>query len=152
MEKSVLESFVNTLKEADIKGFTIRYEGGNRISSNDTESTRLVVGSDCVYCIDTENNYGSARGQFNIKAIPYDDIDDVAVFDLTVPETLKILNSLGILDDDIKEFIRKRGHRSVVTDPKNRDHYGETIDPETKQPEIHSIIPGRVTSPLYAKQ
>lgn len=143
MEKSVLESFINNLKAANIEGFMLRFEGGNRLVEDNTESCRVFLQNGYVLAIETKNNYGSDKGAFNVKAIPYENIDDAASLDLTTQQILDFISAEGIeLTDELKKFVASHGAR-VAINP-GYAGYGEPVDKEGK-PILQNGMP-RITT------
>ena len=94
-----------------------------------TESCRLFLQNDYVLGLETKNNYGADKAAFNIKVIPYDNIDNAASMDLTTKETLDFLAAEGIsLDEDIKNFISSHGARIQIQP--GTAGYGIPVDEE----------------------
>ncbi len=143
MDKSVLESFISNLKAANIDGYMIRFEGGNRLVEDNTESCRLFLQGDYVIAVETKNNYGSDKGAFNVMCIPYDNIDHAGSMELTTKQILDFLAAEGIeVDEDLKKFISAHGAR-VAIQPGSAG-YGVPVDKDGK-PILPNGMP-RVTS------
>lgn len=129
MDKSVIDSFVQKLKNAGIEKYMLRIEGGNRVLEHGTDSTRIFLQGDYVLGLETKNNYGSDKAAFNVKVVPYENVDNAASMDLTTKETLDFLDAEGItLDDELKEFISSHGAR-IALQPGNTGH-GVPVDEE----------------------
>lgn len=143
MEKAELQKFINNLATANIDNYSIRYEGGNRFSSSNSDSSRIKLTNDYVIIVETDSNYGSKSSLFTVKAVPYGNVDNAAAYDLTTKQIIDFLNAEGILDDDLKQFIGSKGSR-VLLKP-GHGGYGEIQDEEGK-PVIDSGLPGRVTT------
>ena len=142
MDKSVIESFINNLKSAGVEKFMIRCEGGNRFAEHNTDSSRIFLQGDYALVLETKNNYGSDTGAFNVKAVPYDNIDDVTSFDLTTKEILDFLSAEGVtVDEDLKKFISTHGARVSVKPGSGNfgvpvDKDGKPILPNNKFPRV----------------
>ena len=143
MEKADLQKFINNLNAANIDSYTIRYEDANRFSNSKSDSSRVILGNDYVIIAETDSNYGSKTSTFTVKGVPYDDVSNIAAYDLTTKQLIDFLNAEGVLDDDLKQFIASRGNR-VVLQP-GHGGYGEIQDEDGK-PVINSNLPGRVTT------
>jgi len=145
MEKSVFDSFVNGLKSAGVDRYSVRFEGGNRTIDHNSESSYIVPKGDFIYGLETCNNYGKLDGSFNLKCIPYDNIDNLAAYGLTTKETIKVVKELGLdSEEGIIDLIKKRGAR-VSTLVVNRQNIGEVSDDEGKVI-LHEQIAARITS------
>ncbi len=143
MQKSELTSFVDILNGAGVTTFSIRYEDGSRVSTNDPEGSTLVrFGEDGAYVLETDENYKST-GPFNIRKIDYNDVASIQSRGLKVKETLDIAEALGISDDEIKALIAKRGAR--IANIPGRSGYGAVEDKEGN-PVINTGLAGRVTT------
>ena len=114
MEKSQIESFVNALKSAGREDYSLRVEGGNRTVNHKSESGMIYLAGDYAVCLESKNVHAHPTGSFNVHAIPYDNVDNAKVFNLTVKEALEVLQSLGGLDDDMKKFIAATGGRTYL--------------------------------------
>ena len=127
MEKSVLTSFINKLKDAGIEKYMLRIEGGNRTIEHGTDSCRLFFLGEYVLGLETKNNYGADKAAFNVKVVPYENVDNAASMDLTTKETLDFLAAEGIdLDEDTENFIKSHGAR-IQIQPGNAG-YGVPVD------------------------
>lgn len=143
MQKSELTSFVDALNGAGVTTFSIRYEDGSRVSTNDPDGTVLVrFANDGAYVVETDENYRST-GPFNIRKIDYNDIASIQSRGLTVKETLEIAEALGISDDEIKNLVAKRGGR--ITNVPGRSSYG-AVEDQDGNPVITAGLAGRVTT------
>ncbi len=142
MQKNELTSFVDILEQADVKEFSIRYEDASRVSVNNEESTIVRFAEDGAYILETDENYASA-GPFNIRKVCYDDIASIQSRGLTVSETLKIVEALGIMDDTIKEMISKKGAR--IKNVPSKSGYGAVTDEEGNNMLPTGMV-GRVTT------
>lgn len=143
MEKADLQKFINNLATANIDNYSIRYEGGNRFSSSNSDSSRIRLTNDCVIIVETDSNYGSKSSLFTVKAVPYGNVDNAAAYDLTTKQLIDFLNAEGILDEGLKQFVASKGSR--VTLQPGHGGYGEIQDEEGK-PVIDGGLPGRVTT------
>jgi hypothetical protein len=143
MQKSELTSFVDALDQIGVKEFSIRYEDAGRVSINNGESTLIRFKDDGAYVLEVDDNYAS-DGVFNIRKIDYNEIASIQTRGLNVSQTLNIVNSLGIMDDDIKSLISKRGGSRVKNTP-TKSGYGSVTDKDG-----NNILPegmvGRVTT------
>lgn len=147
MDKSIFDSFVNSLKSAEVDKYSVRFEGGNRTIDHNSESSFIVPKGDFIYGLETCNNYGKVDGSFNLKCIPYDNIDNIAVYGLTTKETIKVIRELGLdSEEGVIDLIKKRGAK-VSTLVVNRQNIGELSDEDGKVI-LHEQIAGRVTSEL----
>lgn len=143
MQKSELTSFVDILNEAGVNIFSIRYEDASRVSTNNPEGSTLVrFAEEGAYVLETDDNYAST-GPFTIRKIDYDEIVTIQSRGLTVSETLKIADALGISDDEIKEFIAKRGAR--IKNIPGRSSYGAVVD-QNGDPVLTAGTAGMVTT------
>lgn len=143
MEKVELEKFINNLAAANVNNYSIRYEGGNRFSSSNSESSRIRLTDEYAIVAETDSNYGSKSTLFTVKAVPYGNIDDASAYDLTTKQLIDFLNAEGVLDDDLKQFVGSNGNR-VLLKP-GHGGYGEIQDKDGN-PIIDSNLPGRVTT------
>lgn len=143
MEKTELQKFITNLATANIDNYSIRYEGGNRFSSSNSESSRIRLTDDYVIVAETDSNYGSKSTLFTVKAVPYGNIDNASAYDLTTKQLIDFLNAEGILDEGMKQFVASNGNR-VLLKP-GHGGYGEIQDGDGN-PIIDSNLPGRVTT------
>lgn len=143
MEKSVLESFINNLKAANIEGYMLRFEGGNRLAEEGTESCRIFLQGDYALALETKNNYGSDKGAFNVMCIPYDNIDHAGSMELSTQQILDFLSAEGIeLTDELKKFVASHGARVAIRP--GSAGYGEPVDKDGK-PILQNGMP-RITT------
>ena len=155
MDKSAVINFVNTLKEKGIENFVIRYEGGNRFTDSKSDSSRIYLGDEYVVAVDTTNNFTNATARFNVRLIPYDNIDDIVAYDLNTADTIEVLKAEGCWNDDMKELIKARGGRVFIKPvTSNTSNYAEekekVVDEETGEETLETVIkgdqPGRITT------
>lgn len=114
MTKSNFDNFLSAIKSANIKGYCIRCEGGNRILYHNGTSSVIVEKSDHIVCIEVTKNYGSTDGAFNIIMVPYENIDDIKVLDTTFADSLIIMEALGAKNDDVIAFMKQSPTRMPV--------------------------------------
>jgi hypothetical protein len=155
MDKSQVLNIVNNLKSKEIDRFVIRYEGGNRFTDSKSDSSRIYLGSDYVVILDTTTNFTNPNARWNIRKIPYENIDNIAAYDLSTKEAINILNEEGIFDETMQELIKKRGGRVMIKPVAlNTSAYGEekekVVNEETGEEELVTVIkgdePGRITT------
>lgn len=144
MDKSVIEQFKSNLEAAEIEGFQLRIEGGNRTIYHNKDS-KIYLQGDYMIGIETKNNHGAkTKNNFNIIAVPYDNVDNAKAFEVTVKQLIAFLQAEGIpMDEELDEFIKTHGGR-VSIDLKSSGYYGE-IHNEKGQVVLPSPMPGRVT-------
>lgn len=155
MDKAQVQSFVDELKSKGIDRFVLRYEGGNRFTDSKSDSSRIYLASDYVIILDTTNNFTNPNARWNVRKIPYENIDNITAYDLTTKEAIDILNAEGAFDEDMQELIKKRGGRVMIkpTAP-NTSSYGEelekVVNEDTGEEEDVTVIkgdePGRITT------
>ena len=154
MDKAEVVNFVNSLKEKGIDRFVIRYEGGNRFTDSKSDSSRIYLGDDHVVILDTSNNFTNKNARFNIRCIPYENIDNIAAYDLTTAEAVDVLKAEGCWNDEMEELIKMRGGKVVIKPiTNNTSAYGEETkkelddnEEEVDVPVIEGDEPGRVIS------
>lgn len=143
MEKSVLETFVNAVKAAECETYDIRFEGGNRVATNNSEGSILSLADDAVIAIEVKNNYADKKGVFNVKCIPYDNIDDAGVTGMTVAQVIKFCEEYGVeLTDEIKTLIAARGGRVSITPSDGNVKFKEDGTEEIKEYQFPRITVG----------
>lgn len=146
MEKSVLEKFRSDLESAGIEHLNLRIEGGNK-TITDNDDAKIILKDDYVLGIEFRNNHGAdPNANFNIVAVPYDNIDNAKAFEITAKQLIDFLNVVGVeLDDDMKEFISTHGNRVSIGQKLNSTAaYGE-IHNAKGQVVLTTPLPGRVT-------
>lgn len=155
MDKAEIVNFVNSLKEKGIDRYVIRYEGGNRFTDSKSDSSRIALCENYVLILDTTTNFTNPNARWNIRKIPYDNIDNIAAYDLSTKEAIDILNEEGIFDETMQELIKKRGGRVMIKPVAlNTSAYGEekekVVNEETGEEELVTVIkgdePGRITT------
>ena len=155
MDKNTVVNFVNELKSKGIERFVIRYEGGNRFTDSKSDSSRIYLADNYVVALDTTNNFNNANARFNIRIIPYDNIDDIIAYDLTTVETIEVLKAEGCWNEDMQELVKSRGGRVFIKPVvNNTSNYGEekekVVDEDTGEEKIETVIkgdqPGRITT------
>lgn len=155
MDKAQVQNFVDELKSKGIDRFVLRYEGGNRFTDSKSDSSRIYLASDYVIILDTTANFTNPNARWNVRKIPYENIDNITAYDLTTKEAIDILNAEGAFDEDMQELIKKRGGRVMIkpTAP-NTSSYGEELEKvvdedtgeDTEVPVIKGDEPGRITT------
>lgn len=145
MERSVIEQFRENLKSAGIEDFNLRVEGGNRIVTHGKNS-KIYLQGDYVLGIEYKNNPGAAsKANFNILAIPYENVDNAKAFDVTTKQLIDFVNIVGLeMDDELTEFISTHGGRVSIGQRTTSGYYGE-IHNEKGQVVLTTPLPGRVT-------
>ena len=146
MEKSVIEQFRDNLKSVGIEDFSIRFEGGNRVASHGKDS-KLYLQGDYILGIEYKNNHGSSnsKANFNLLAVPYENIDDAKAYDVTTKQLIDFVNLVGLeMDDELKEFISTHGGRVSIGQRTTSGYYGE-IHNEKGEVALTTPLPGRVT-------
>lgn len=145
MEKSVLEKFKSDLESAGITELNLRIEGGNKTITHN-ENSKIYLQSDYVVGFEFRNNHGAApKANFNILAVPYENIDNAKAFDVTTKQLIDFCNAAGIdMDDELKEFISTHGGRVSIEQRTASGYYGE-IHNEKGQVVLTTPLPGRVT-------
>lgn len=145
MDKSVLEKFKSNLESAGVTEFDIRVEGGNKTIGHNANS-KIILQDDYIIGIEYKNNPGAdSKANFNIVAVPYDNIDDAKSFNITTKQLIDFCNASGItLDDELKEFISTHGGRVSIGQRTTSGYYGE-IHNEKGQVVLTTPLPGRVT-------
>ena len=155
MDKNTVVNFVNELKSKGIERFVIRYEGGNRFTDSKSDSSRIYLADNYVVVLDTTNNFNNANARFNIRLIPYDNIDNIIAYDLTTVETIEVLKAEGCWNEDMQELVKSRGGRVFIKPVvNNTSNYGEekekVVDEDTGEEKIETVIkgdqPGRITT------
>ena len=155
MDKSIIVSFVNKLKDKGIDNFVIRYENASRFSEANSESSRIYLADDHVIVLDVSNNYGSDKGRFNIRCISYDNIETITAPDLSTVEAIEMLKAEGCYDELFQDLIKKRGGRVRIKPVvPNTSKYGQeketVVDEETQEesevPVIKGDAPGMITT------
>lgn len=106
MTKEQLEEFIESCKAAGLERWALRFEGGNRTVVHGNEGTRIVLRDEDVVIIEPCHNYAS-DGVYNITLCTYDMIDNVRAIDTTFLQSVKILEELGVIDDDLKQVLAK---------------------------------------------
>lgn len=142
IEKSTLETFVNALSESNIKDWRFRFSGGNRTANAYGESSRAMIGSDSIILLETMINKFANKGRYNIASIPFDNVDYVFTSDLTVQETLSVLDKLGFKNNDTIDLIKKTGGRIDIY--AGTDALAERKD-DKGNPIMDTQIPIRIT-------
>ena len=142
MDKSTIETFVNALDSAGVKNWRFRFSGGNRNGAAYNDSSRAMLGSDSIYLLETTVNQFNNKGRFNIASVPYDNVDYAFISDLTIKETLEVLDSLGFKNEDTLELIKKTGGRVDIY--AGTDALAERKD-ENGVPIMDTQIPLRLT-------
>lgn len=145
MEKSVLEKFKSDLESAGITGLNLRIEGGNKTITHNKDA-KLILQGDYVIGLEYKNNHGAdPKANFNIIAIPYDNIDNAKAFDVTTKQLIDFCSVAGIsMDDELKEFISSHGGRVSIGQRNTSGYYGE-IHNEKGQVVLTTPLAGRVT-------
>lgn len=145
MDKSVLEKFKSDLEAAGITEFNVRVEGGNKTLANN-DNSKIILQGDHIIGIEYKNNPAAGpKSNFNVVAVPYDNIDDAKAFDLTTKQLIDFCGSAGItMDDELKEFISSHGGRVSIGQRNTSGYYGE-IHNEKGQVVLTTPLPGRVT-------
>jgi hypothetical protein len=155
MDKSSVVNFVNELKEKGIENFVIRYEGGNRFTDSKSDSSRIYLGDNYVVVLDTTNNFNNPNARFNVRLIPYDNIDNIIAYDLTTVQAIDVLKAEGCWNEDMQSLIRSRGGRVFIKPIiANTSNYAEekekVVDEETGEETEETVIkgdePGRITT------
>ena len=144
MTKEELEGFVDKLNEFDINEFSIRYEGSNRVSTNNGTSGIIKFNDDGIYVLEVEDNYtrGNSRGPFSIRKMAYtDEIASIQTRGLSVDEALKLAESFGIKDEEVEQLISNTGD-SVINVP-GLSNFGMVKDSEGN-PVLRGMA-GRIT-------
>ena len=153
MDKAEVVNFVNSLKEKGIDRFVLRYEGGNRFTDSKSDSSRIALCGNYVLILDTTTNFTNPNARWNIRKIPYENIDNISAYDLTTKEAIDILKEEGIFDESMEELIKKRGGRVMIKPtPLNTSSYGEEVEKvvneETGEVSLVTVIkgdePGRI--------
>jgi len=143
MTKSELESFVTAINDAGVENFSIRYEGSNRVSSNNGTSGVIKFEDDGIYAFEVDDNMYGKQGPFIIRKMGYsDEISSIQSRGLTTEQVLKILDNLGINDDTIMEIIAKRGDN--VKNVPSLAGFGEVKD-KNGDPVLKGMA-GRITT------
>ncbi len=145
MEKSVLEKFKSDLESAGITELNLRIEGGNKTITHNKDA-KLILQGDYVIGLEYKNNHGAdPKANFNIVAIPYENIDNAKAFDVTTKQLIDFCSAAGIdMDDELKEFISSHGGRVSIGQRNTSGYYGE-IHNEKGQVVLTTPLPGRVT-------
>ena len=155
MDKSQVLSIVNNLKSKEIDRFVIRYEGGNRFTDSRSDSSRIYLGSDYVVILDTTTNFTNPNARWNIRFVPYEDIDDIIAYDLSTKNAIEILKQEGCWSEEFEELIKKRGGKVMIKPiAANTSSYGEemekVVNEETGEEELVPVIkgdePARITT------
>lgn len=153
MDKSTVLNFVNELNSKGIDRYVIRYEGGNRFTDSKSDSSRIYLANDCVVVLDTTTNFTNPNARWNIRKIPYDNIDDIIAYDLTTKDAVEILKAEGCWNEEMQELVKTRGGRVMIKPlAQNTSSYGEetekVVDEDTEEekevPVIKGDEPGRI--------
>lgn len=114
MEKAQVQSFLENCKAAGIEQWSLRFEGGNRSVVSGYDETKIVLRDNDLILIEPSRNYATETGQLNITSTSYEMIDNLRVLDVPFDKAIKLLDNLGIYDDEMKEFMRTIKIRTVV--------------------------------------
>lgn len=114
MTKSQLEDFISKCKDAKIEKISVRFEDGSRSVVIGNDSCRVILLDDVVIFIEPTHNYATPNGQFNITSCPYEEINNVRALDATYQQTIDLLTSLGIYNDDTKDLIKSSVKRQPI--------------------------------------
>jgi len=107
LSKQNYDNFVSALNSANIKEYCIRCEGGNRLLYHNGTSSVIVPKDDHIVCIERTKNYGSSDGIFNVIMVPYDNIDDIKINDITFVNGITVMESLGCRNDEVNAFLKQ---------------------------------------------
>lgn len=142
MEKAELEKFVGNLKKAGIDNYVLRYEGGNRMSNSNSDTSQIRLTSDYAVQVEMSDNPQNKDGRFLVKCIPYSNIDTASSYNLTIQQTIDYIKAEGVWDKDMESLIKNGGR--VVLQP-GVGGYGEVQDKDGN-PVLQSDLPGRITT------
>lgn len=143
MEKSAVETFIGNLETAKVDNYSIRYEGGNRFSSSNSDSGRILLADDHVTIVEIDNYHAYHDGRFTVRSIPYDNIDNIYANGLTTKQIVDFLKAEGTWNEDVEKLISGIGGR-IVLQP-GHGGYGEVQDKDGN-PILNTDLPGRVTT------
>jgi hypothetical protein len=142
MTKSELETFVSVLNDAGVTEYSIRYEGGNRVTPNNGRSGVLKFAEDSVYAFEVDDNSYGKQGPFIVRKIGFEDISTIQARGLTVEEAMNIVSALGIEDDAIVDIISKHGDN--IKNVPSFAGYGVVKDKNGK--DVLDGMAGRITT------
>lgn len=114
LSKQNFDSFLSALNSVNIKEYSIRCEGGNRILYHNGTTSVIVPKDDHIICIEVTKNYGSPDGAFNVLMVPYDNIDDIKVNDTTFVGALSVMEALGAKTDEVMAFMKQSPTRMPI--------------------------------------
>ena len=146
MDKSTMESVISKMESAGITEYYIRTEGGNRKIYHGNDNAIIHLASDAVIGLETQTHIQrTVKGRFSMSIIPYDNIDDMNIDNLSVEQALKLCRAFGMSEDEYIDMIKKNGARIVAPTPTNSTaNVGEQYDSEGKVI-IHEQIPARLS-------
>ena len=114
MTKEQYAQFVSDCESAGITQWSVRFEGGNRSAVHGYQGCRIIPRDEDIIIIESTNNYATSNGQFNITSCNYDVIDNVRTLDATFQQTIDLLTTMGIYDDDMRDFIKTSVKRQPI--------------------------------------
>lgn len=109
------KDFIDKLKEIGINTYQVKAQGGNRTLYNndkpdmpnqDTTGKIAILGDDLISVEVTRNNILPER-RFFVTRTTIESCDSIMAPDLTEDNTKKLLQSLGVYNDEWKEFFGK---------------------------------------------
>lgn len=104
MDKQVFTAFAENAKNAGVKEYIIRYEGGNRIARINGKTAIAIQKDECIYIVQLTGNYTKEGEILEFVCLDYDDIDDVKIDNLTFEEAIKTAEAFEITLE--KDFLK----------------------------------------------
>lgn len=111
MTKAFMDTFIAALTTAGVTSYNVRCEGANRIVSHNGDNRLILEGDNSILALEITSNNINYKGGFDLKCVPYDDIEDIYSMNLSVKQVISILTTYGLLTDDARNMISKYGAR-----------------------------------------